>query len=221
MYIGQIVPVSPGQRYALSVDARSPRGPAELDVYLCEKHILNSRDCQTFAVALDGDSWVRRRVEIDSRKLGSRVGLLPPVPVELSFTNQRSGTIVDVTRVRLVDGGGHNIVSNGDFALGVNRWFFTTDDYLSWRVENVWLQMLFDQGWLGLLAFASLIVYLGVSLLRQLHRGDTLAAGLLASIAGILTVGLFGSILDSPRIALLFYFSLFLTLRYLSQDRER
>jgi VanZ family protein len=231
IYIGQIVPVSPGQHYTLSVDARSLRGPATLDVYLCEKHILNSRDCQSFAVALDGDSWVRRRVEIDSRKLGSRVGLLPPVPVELSFTNQRSGTIVDLTGVRLVDGQGQNIVSNGDFALGVNRWFFTTDDYLSWRVENVWLQMLFDQGWLGLLAFASLTVYLGVALLRRLGRGDAAASGLLASFAGILTVGFFGSILDSPRVALLLYLTLLLTLRHLSErgtgpvtanrDRER
>jgi hypothetical protein len=221
LYIGQIVPVSPGRRYALSAEVRAVRGAGQLDVYLCEKHILNSSDCQSYIIAVDGQGWVQRRIQIDSRGLGHRVGILPPAPVELSFANQRAGSIIDLTGVQLTDADGRNLVANGDFAAGADRWFFTTDDYLSWRVENVWLQMLFDQGWLGLLTFTSLTVYLVAGLLRRLGRGDALACGLLASIAGILSVGLFGSILDSPRIALLFYLTLLLALRHLSEMRHR
>ena len=218
LYIGQLAPVSPGQRYVLSLDARSLHGPATLNVYLCEKHILNARDCQSFSVALDTNTWAHRVVNLDSGRLGTPVGRLPPVPVELSFSNQRTGSIIDLTRVQLRDERGRDIVANGDFAAGANRWFFTTDDYLAWRVENVWLQMLFDQGWGGLVMFGALIVTLCIALLRRVCREDTLAAGLLASFAGILTVGLFGSILASPRIALLFYLTLLLALRHLSES---
>ncbi len=219
LYIGQIVPVSPRRHYVLSLDARSLHGSATLLVYLCEKHILNARDCQSFALDLKGDKWARHLINLDSADLGSRIGPLPPMPVELSFSNHQPGTIIDLTRVQLLDEYGRNIVANGDFASGANRWFFTTDDYWPWRVENVWLQILFDQGWLGLLAFTMLMVYLCVSLLRRLRGGDVLAVGLLASYTGVLTVGLFGSILDSPRIALLFYFTLLLALRHIGEPR--
>ena len=221
LYLGQIVPVSPGRSYALSVDVRAVRRAGRLDVYLCEKHILNSSDCQSYAIAVDGQGWVQRRIQIDSRRLGHRIGFLPPAPVELSFTNQRAGSIIDLTRVQLTDDDGRNLVANSDFATGADRWFFTTDDYLSWRVENLPLQMLFDQGWLGLTAFVLLTVYLGVALFRSLGRGDALAGGLLAAFAGILTVGIFGSVLDSPRIALLFYLTFLLALRSARESGSR
>jgi len=219
LYIGQLIPVSPGQHYVLSVEVRSLHGPATIQANLCEKHILNSRDCRTFTVTAEANKWIRRLYLLDSGVLGSRVELFPPLPVELSFSNAMPHSIVDLTRVRMLDTRGRNLVANGSFASGANRWFFTTDDNLPFQAKNLWVQLLFDEGWVGVLAFTVLIAYLCVVLFRRLLRGDMIASGLLASYTGVLTVGLFGSILDSPRIALLFYFTLLLALRQIGEPR--
>ena len=218
LYLGQLLPISPGEHYVLSVEARSLHGPATIQAYLCEKHILNSRDCRTFAIAADGDKWVRRRIAVDSGSLGRGSGLLPSIPVELAFSNTVPRSVVDLTNVQLLDSQERNLVANGNFASGGDRWFFTSDDHLPFHVKNLWLQILFDEGWLGVLVFTALTVYLCVVLFGRLLRGDLISTGMLASFAGILTVGLFDSVLDSPRIALLFYFTLLLALSHRSES---
>lgn len=218
LYLGQIVPVSPEQHYVLSVEVRSVHGPATIQAYLCEKHILNSRDCQAFSITAEGEEWIRRVIPVDSGSLGRRIGPLPSIPVELAFGNTTPRSVADLTHVQLIDQRGRNLVENGDFASGGDRWFFTSDDHLPFHLKNLWLQLLFDQGWMGVLAFAALIAYLCAGLFRRLLRADPISTGMLASIAGALTIGLFDSVLDAPRIALLFYFTVLLALRHLTES---
>lgn len=221
LYLGQLVPVLPRQRYLLSVDVHSEHGPATIQAHLCEKHILNSRDCRTIAIAAEGGKWTPRLDPVGSGDLGRRIGLLPPTPVELSFSNGAAPSVVDITHVRLLDPSGRNLVANGSFAAGAARWFFTTDDYLPFHAENLWVQVLFDQGWVGLLAFTLITGYLGIVLVRRSLRGHGLDTCLLTAFAGILTVGLFGSLLDAPRIGLIFYFTLLVALWHVSVAQAR
>ena len=40
-------------------------------------------------------------------------------------------------------------------------WFFASDNHLPWHLENTWLQLAFEQGVLGLAAFAALLLCAG------------------------------------------------------------
>jgi hypothetical protein len=67
----------------------------------------------------------------------------------------------------------------------------------------VWVHVLFEQGWLGLLVFAGLTALALTRLAVAGWRGQRLAWVWLASLLGLLTVGMFDSLLDAPRIATL------------------
>lgn len=70
------------------------------------------------------------------------------------------------------------------------------DNHMLWHAKNLWVLIVFEQGWVGLLLFNVLLLY-------------TL---LLSSLIGFLTVGLIGSLFDSPRIATLFFFVVFVSI---------
>lgn len=219
--IGQIVPVEPRRRYTLSLDVRSPRAGGRLAAILCQGYILYFQDCRRFTLdAGPAGQWVRRSVAFDSGRLGGGPRFLPGRPVVIAFSEPRADAVVDVDQVRLTGERGGNLLANGDFSRGGDRWFLLTDDYSAWRIENVWLQTYFDQGAFGLAALGLLILYLVLRLARGTLAGDAVAAGLLAAFAGILTVGAFGSILDSPRVSLLFFLTLALALSRLGPGDE-
>src|SRR5439155_21140832 len=79
---------------------------------------------------------------------------------------------IDDVAVRVADG--KNLITNGDFSEGMSRWFFTSDrDHLPWHAKNLALNVLLDQGLLGLALFAILI---GASLGRLITVAHAHAA---------------------------------------------
>ena len=74
------------------------------------------------------------------------------------------------------------------------------------------LHLLFEQGWLGLVLVSLLFFYAVREFAQRVLRGDLLATAPLAALAGLLIVGMFDSVLDVPRLTLLFYLLLFLSL---------
>ncbi len=127
--------------------------------------------------------------------------------------NGTRGATIDITDIQLIDSDGTDIMANGDFAQGGDRWFFVSDfEHLAWHTKNLYLHVYFEQGFLGLGLFIlmnGLAIYL---LCSQLVRGQDFAIPVLSSLAGFLVVGFFGSIVDNPRIALLYFLILFLAL---------
>ena len=65
------------------------------------------------------------------------------------------------------------------------------------------MHVLFEQGWVGLLLFLGLSGYALFRLAGEAWRGQRLAWTLLASLSGLLTVGVFDSLFDAPRLATL------------------
>ena len=115
---------------------------------------------------------------------------------------------VDVSGLFLAEPGGENLIANADFSGGRSRWFFTSDhDHLPWHVKQLPLSLWFDTGavglalWLGLLLAASL---------RLARAGEW---ALLASLLAFCVVGAFDSLLDVPRLSLVFHLLLFAALR--------
>ena len=213
LYLGQRVDVSDYSHYVLSMDMRSVKGDGGLVVFLCEKHLLYSVDCRRFDIAVpdSGFTWRHFAIPISSDDIGKPIHGFRR-SVELAFNNPLGNTLVDIDNVHLTDAAGHDLLSNGDFSQGHDRWFFTTDDNRPWRIENVWLQVFFEQGLLGVIAFSLLITYALLSVLKQVQLRRPGAPMLLASLTGFLTVGLFGSVLESPRLMMLFYLVIFMLL---------
>jgi len=98
---------------------------------------------------------------------------------------------------------GRDLIANGDFERGGDDWFFKAGDHLPWHVKNLWVHLLFEQGWVGLVLFNAILILGLARLARAGWRGEGRAYVLLAALAGMLTVGMFDSLLDAPRLAAL------------------
>jgi len=206
LYMAQRVAVYNQRSYMLSMDLRSQDPGGRLEAPVCEKHLLDSFRCQWQGVPFPaGDNqWHHVEILIDSAETGSG-NWLSRRPVELSLYNPAARTIVDIDNVSLLDSSGTNLIRNGDFSMGGDYWFFKTHEHLPWHIKNLWVQVFFEQGWLGLLTFCLLLAVLLKRLLTAFWSGDMFATTLLASVTGLLATGLVGSPFDAPRLATLFF----------------
>ncbi|WP_019625801.1 VanZ family protein [Thioalkalivibrio sp. ALJT] len=210
-YINQRVAPARTAPHALEVRVRAAAG-GRLGVYLCEKPVRHSFQCVSGSVSVDpGDGWQEGITALDLSEMDGR-----PWPLRrglvLSIDHAGGDTVIEVDAVRLTAPDGRDVLRNGDFESGARHWYFTTDHLWPWRVENQWLEVYFEQGLLGLVAFAWLTLAAGWVLLLRALRGDWLALGSLAAVSGVLVVGVFGTVLFSPSVALLFYLVLLLGL---------
>ena len=113
---------------------------------------------------------------------------------------------VRIARLDAVDGAGRRLLANGDFSQGTARWFFSSDRlHLPWHAKNLLLGVLVDQGAFGVLGFAALLLAAGWRVSFGAARRHALAPALAGAIAGFLIVGAFDTLLDAPRLALLFH----------------
>ncbi len=210
---GQRVKIEPYRTYTLEFDARSRFAKQHVLSYLCEKYLLYVNACSETLSWLNTDGlWHHYKTEMKSGNMGSEPWYERPA-VQFSLANEQNGDFFDVKNVRLEDERGRNLLHNGDFSEGANRWFFSSDRFhLPWHAKNLELNIFFDQGVFGLAAFVLLLLH---ALARQAGlalSGDMLAATRFSALLGFLMVGLFDSILDFPRLSLLFYLMLFSSL---------
>lgn len=203
-YIEQRVSVKPGT-YRIEFDARSMAANALLATPLCEKTVLYSRDCVWDQTALNRPpgNWQRYGNGIDISSLGqTRFGQRP---IKFALHLARAEAPVDIDNVRLLDAFGNNLIVNGDFERGSARWLFTVDNYWPWHVENIFVHMWFEQGWLGVAALLMWCAWAMIALARRTLAGERFSLAVLAGISGFLIVGLFSSLLDAPRLMLLLF----------------
>ncbi|MDA9982190.1 VanZ family protein [Gammaproteobacteria bacterium] len=206
LYIIQRIQPNRAEQYQVRLDLRAHEDAANLSVTVCEKSLLYSLRCEseTLNVSNGQRGWQTRQAGLTLRDFGARGR-----PVFLALYNGRAGTVVDIDNVSLQGPGGSELIANGEFASGSDRWFFTSDDHLSWHVNNVWVYILFEQGWLGLVLFALIVLLALIRLAKCAWSGDPMSLILLAALGAGLTVGMTGSILGAPRIALFLFLLLF------------
>ncbi len=200
--VEQFVAVSAGEKYVLSFDARSAQPNAKVGIYICEKWLLTSADCVNPAITLGAqpDSWQRVELNIDLSKWPhSPPHTLRPVKLSLSHTTGKSA--VDLDNLRLISLDNVNLLRNGDFAHGLDHWYFSIAGTLHahWRTHNLFVQTLFDSGALGLVA---MILFLGLSAYRSwkaTRGGDLFAAAGLAAACGFVVGGMLDTQIDAPR----------------------
>jgi hypothetical protein len=203
----QKIPLKPETKYRLSLMTRAVSADARLDIKLCPKLILFSDrytpDCQEFVIpSTPKGEWVKHDIDFDSASLGKDLPLSWPITLMLGNASQSS--LVDITDVVLTDGQ-TNIVSNGDFANG-DHWIMISDfEHLPWHIKNLYLEVFFETGAIGLCVFAAALVTALVNAMRAVRRQDPIGLGISGSLVAFTLVGLTGSLLDNPRPATLFF----------------
>lgn len=206
--IGQRVSVRANEMIDLRFDARVRSDRATLAVELCEKWLIYPARCDEKRIAIEGGEW--RHYQLKLRSGAIRNGLARGLtPVMLSFLPQGNGSVLELDNVSAIGATGE-LLTNGDFQHGNDRWFFTSDrHHLPWHAKNLWLHVYFEQGLLGLLVFSTLLLFALLRALKYARRQThPYAPYWLAALLGFLAVGLFDALLDFPRIMFLFYLML-------------
>ena len=204
--VAQRVQVAPGGQYSIVLEARASDA-ARLHLDLCEKHLLYIEGCAIAAVTVQatGESWRRYVVDLDGAKLAGGPWYAPRLAF-FAMAAESPETRVEIDNISLIGPDGRDLLANGHFAQGMAHWFTTSDRYhLPWHIKNLGLNLMFDQGIVGLLLFVMLTGSAMYRLVAGEARGHPAAPFIAAALAGFLLVGLFDSLLDVPRVAFLYY----------------
>jgi hypothetical protein len=224
LYLRQKVAVQPHTNYRLSFDARSGEPGMKINVFLCEQTLLYSARCKTQSFVTGqhlppgrsftegasltkvpgANGWQPLEAAVDSGEVGSG-SWLARRPVYLGLNYPAGESAVEIDNVRLVSPAGANLLRNGDLERGFDYWFFAVDGHLAWHVKSLWVAVLFEQGWVGVLVFGTLLAYAAWRLATSIRRGSRVAVAILSALSALLVAGLLESPLDFPRVALVFF----------------
>lgn len=173
-------------------------------VEICDRHLLYPENCitQLLEIKAAPQTWQ----VFDLKMNGNFVGTAKTFRTfAVGLLTQRGAADFDDIVLSTTDSG-NNLLSNGDFSQGNERWFMTSDrNHLPWHAKNLMVNVLFDQGLIGLSLFTllSLIAFWRSSFGRM--KQHPLAPYLASSILGFWVVGLFDSLIDAPRVAFIYY----------------
>lgn len=218
IYFGQYVRVSPQTDYTLVLRARRMQEEGDVAVSLTEKNLLQSYESVDLGRQLKDapvGAWTTVRRPFNSGPVGRQIERPPftrqarPVWLSLWAT---TGAAVEIASVQLLDQEGGELIANGDFQSGHDRWWWTSDDHLAWQAKNLWVQLFVEQGALGLLAVLLASAWVVVRLGTDVANGRPAAAPLLCALAGLLGVGMIDAWTDAPRILLTYLLLLGLAL---------
>jgi hypothetical protein len=210
--LSQRVPTIPRAKYSVTLLARAPRDVL-LELEICEKHLLYGVGCATTEIALKANpvAWQRISVLLDGREIHGGPWYAPRLAF-FSLAVDSAGQRIELDDVRLSAVDGKELLVNGDFSQEMAHWFFTSDrEHLAWHAKSLVLNVLFDQGIVGLGLFVMLVVGALWRLLFVVYR-HTDAPYVASALIGFLIIGLFDSLLDVPRVAFLFYLLLFVAI---------
>jgi len=210
LYFEQIVSLNQRDQYTVRLLARNKTPASDIYLTLCRKWMLYAEQCQWFRTTLQpGADWQTFQYVVQMNQFSALPWYSRPT-MKLSIENEVAGSTAEIASVSLRSGTGSEMLSNGDFSAGSDYWFFSTDNHLPWHYKNLFLQIYFEQGLLGVLLMLALLVYSAVILVQRRSEPDFPAPLFAAALTGFLTVGLVDSLFDFPRMGMLFYFLLML-----------
>lgn len=220
--LGQRLSVAALQPMQLRMTVRSMSPQALLRVRLCRRFVIQpwewNSECVTLGHVLKDTrgQWQNIQFNFNSGVVGDG-WQLARAPLMLEINNRREYDFmaappakVDIDNISLKDKYGNEYVANGNFESGLDRWLPYYDfNHLPWHIKNLWLHLYFEQGWLGVIAFAGAwLVALKIAW-RSTGKGEMFPLGVAAALTSFVAVGTFGSPIDVPRVAWLYYFLLF------------
>jgi hypothetical protein len=206
-YFGQKIASPPSGPMRLNFRFRADMAHAGIAFIVCDKVLLYSHNCRSGQVTpMRPGEWVAVSALLDGSGLGAVTVLdAIPRPVELALFATTAGSTIAFRDVSLRDAGGRELLANGDFSHGLDRWLFTDDDHLAWRIKNQYVMRLFELGAVGLL---SLLAVCGLALagsIRATLRGDPMGGIVAGAVVAFMISGISDDVLEVPKIATLFF----------------
>ena len=200
--LSQRVSLVPGQSYRFAMDARSDRD-AEILVQVCAVHLLYHAGCQSGQLDVRlGGRW-RQALSFSGnflempfwQRAGHGVLLLSVLT---------PGAKVEISDLHLFAGDAA-LLRNAQFLEQGAGWFPAARFYfLPWHIDNFYLEILIETGIVGL-SFCLVAVLQIIRLILQAYRrGSILAPYWISCVAGLMALGAVVSVVDMPRIAILF-----------------
>jgi energy-coupling factor transporter transmembrane protein EcfT len=217
----QRVALVPGVGYEVSLDVRV-REEVQIDLEVCERHLLYERQCQVaMQQMLAGDAgWQHLHVPLLGPELSAGAWYAPRLG-QFSISIANAGGIADFDNVRLTTARGVELLSNGDFSHGLAHWFPVAQYFfLPWHIDNLGLELLIERGILGVLIVVLILLTAFWILLFGVSHSHAMAACLVASLNGVLVVGLVSSVMDVPRVAFMFFLLTFYSMLPLQKPQE-
>jgi hypothetical protein len=178
--------------------------PVDVVLELCEKHLLYQEHCLVARRTLPktAGAWQRQVFELDGKAPLTSGWFFAPRMTVFSIGLPQSGQRIEFDNLQLEDATRNSLLRNGDFENGLAHWFTSSDHHhMPWHAKNLAVHLLFEQGYLGLLA---LLAAAGAALWRVslgAAQGHRLSPALAGSLVGVLLVGAVDSLLDMPRVA--------------------
>lgn len=205
----QTVRLEPGARYQLDLDVRRTQPKAALNIAICERWLLYPQNCviPPLRLAPADDQWHHYTLPVAAGALGAGGVLAPRTLLELSANAVGPSTVLDVDNLSLRDlATGAELLRNGSFSSGNDFWFFSSDrNHMPFHAKNVVVNTFFELGWLGSIVLGLLLLYVAGDLLARALHGEAMAPVYLASLAGMMAVGMFDSLTDVPRLTVVLF----------------
>jgi hypothetical protein len=181
--------------------------PVDVAVQLCQRHLLYDRACQGASVHVEPHKSAWQAVEFSlrgpplfSNTQGTSRLLMLVVAVDTA------GAKADIDNLQLTNARGQALLANGDFSRQLAQWLPAAQAYyLPWHIDNLYLELLIERGLLGALVAGAFIAFALASALWTRAPANPLRPYLAAGLFGALVVGLVSSVLDVPRVALIFH----------------
>jgi hypothetical protein len=222
--VGQRLGALTAGRYLVSARVRNPSDKnAVLAIKLQPRRMLEAENWQpttaelTFRLAAGSLQWQEVHGHLDLTASASPPWHSPRLPVFVVTNYGADASVIDISDLRLVDPDGEDVLINGSFAAGGDRWFAYNDfSHLPWHLKNLYVALYFDLGLLGVFAFIILVLVAVWRSLTHGARGYPFRSAVAAAMIGFLALGAAGTLLDVPPLMTIF---LLLTTAGLWRDR--
>ena len=214
----RLTDVPAGQQW-VSLQVRA-KVRTEVYIDLCERHLLYDGDCQgAFVRIAPGlQDWQSLLLPLRGPPLSGGPWYAPRLQM-FSIAIANAGGAADFDNVKLVGTQGPARLENGDFSRGLAHWFPAAQSYfVPWHMDNLFLEMLVERGWLGLLLWLVLVHYALWHAIFGRASSHELSPFLAASLCGVLLMGLVSSVMDVPRVAFLMYLMTLLCTPFRKKD---
>lgn len=208
-------------RTRLMLDVRTTSPGARLIVSICARYRQHLGACNTQEIPLEATgTWQRYNLVWPIDTLGQARFAWPHTPpLVFRLVTPSPGEALEVDDVHLLDHSGQELLRNGNFQRLNSSWSSPPLEAVAWRLDNLWLYLLYERGGLGLSVFALLLLYLSLRLLASARRGNPYALLLAASLLVLLGLSARANLFDTPHVVMSISVLTMLTLVATSRGR--
>jgi len=199
--------INPDSAHRIIVVARAQTLPKNISIRICSRNLMHAADCKYFSPKLVAQEYGWGFYAIPIEK-----GVLKPYswyskwPKVLLVRNKTKNTVLDISEIRLENDKGQQLLENNAFEFGGQRWFsYNEFEHLPWHIKSMYLDLIFEQGYLGLVVFLLMVGAAFINLFKKLFKGEFYSLTWITAMSGFLIVGITGTLVDVPRIMFLFY----------------